>query len=142
MDLYGSLYSTTSTNTMTTSSKTTTGERVTTSNMIEKSKANSIPVETTILPATANTSHTTARETITASTTKMEKTTSIPIEKEKEMTTSVTGWPIKIKLQRNSNTKGCVKIRHTDRSGLQLSQVLTKNYSNAPRVPMGIWGLG
>ena len=74
---------------MTTSSKTTTGEKVPTSNMIEKSKANSIPVEATILPATTNTSHTTARVTITASTTKMEKTTSIPIEKEKEMTTSV-----------------------------------------------------
>ena len=32
------------------------------------------------------------------------------------------------------------EIIQTDRSGLQLSQVLTKNYSNAPRVPMGILG--
>ena len=32
--------------------------------------------------------------------------------------------------------------RHTDRYDLQLSQVLTKNYSNAPRVPMGTWGSG
>ena len=31
---------------------------------------------------------------------------------------------------------------HTDRSGLLLSRVLTKNYSTAPRVPMGIWGVG
>ena len=30
---------------------------------------------------------------------------------------------------------------HTDRSGLQLSKVFTKNYSTAPRVPMGILGL-
>ena len=30
---------------------------------------------------------------------------------------------------------------HTDRSDSQLSQVNTKNYSNAPRVLMGIWGL-
>ena len=29
---------------------------------------------------------------------------------------------------------------HTDRSDSQLSQVITKNYSNTPRVPMGIWG--
>ena len=72
---------------MTKSSKNTTGEKVTTSNMIEKSKANSIPVEDTILPATTNTSHT--RENITASTTKMEKTTSISLEKEGKMITSV-----------------------------------------------------
>ena len=29
---------------------------------------------------------------------------------------------------------------HTDRSDSQLSRVFTKNYSTAPRVPMGIWG--
>ena len=34
-----------------------------------------------------------------------------------------------------------MSILHTDRSGLQFSRVLTKNYSTAPRVPMGIWGL-
>ena len=30
---------------------------------------------------------------------------------------------------------------HTDRSGLQLSRVLTKSYSTTPRVLKGIWGL-
>ena len=29
---------------------------------------------------------------------------------------------------------------HTDRSESQLYRVFTKNYFNAPRVPMGIWG--
>ena len=28
----------------------------------------------------------------------------------------------------------------TNQSGLQLSQVLTKNYLSTPRVPMGTWG--
>ena len=32
------------------------------------------------------------------------------------------------------------RMLHTDQSGLQLSRVLTKNYSATPRVPMGIWG--
>ena len=38
---------------------------------------------------------------------------------------------------KNKQTKGL----DTDRSEIQLSRVLTKNYSTASRVPMGIWGL-
>ena len=34
----------------------------------------------------------------------------------------------------------CVSIIQTDRSGIQFSRVLAKNYSTTPRVPMGIWG--
>ena len=31
--------------------------------------------------------------------------------------------------------------RHTDRFNSQLSQVIPKNYSTAPRVPIDTWGL-
>ena len=34
------------------------------------------------------------------------------------------------------------QVYHTDRSELQLSRVLTKNYSTSPRVPMGTWVSG
>ena len=51
---------------------------------------------------------------------------------------------IKITILGPMHTKSIIitQVYHTDRSELQLSRVLTKNYSTSPRVPMGTWVSG